>query len=97
MITDNLHVEKITGTGAAIEVKPGFKPRYIRILNTDGVCTLEWATGMAAAAGYKIVGATQSLISSGGITLAADGLTFTIGADADINVSGESITVMAFK
>lgn len=105
-MTNDMYTAKIAGTGAAITVKPGFSPRYVRIINTEGLCTLEWTKDLTDGYGYKIltgINATadtvslQSLISTGGITPDGDGLSFSIGADTDVNVSGEDLLVIAFR
>jgi hypothetical protein len=72
---------KVVGTGALLDVKGmGFKPRYVRLFNTNGL-ELTWAEGMADAAGQKrIANGTGSFISANGITPLADG--FRIGTDA---------------
>lgn len=72
--------------------------------------TLEWVTGMAAASGFKTKAitdsgatgnATDTKITSNGISVyagaensAAKG--FTLGADADMNVSGEVVYYIAW-
>lgn len=108
----------VEGTGSAINVELGFTPRYVKLINIDDAGgldpTLEWFTGMAAAAGLKGKsiadnGATSALsqeyVTSGGITAYAGSDTpgseaspgFTIGADSDINASGETILWIAFR
>lgn len=72
--------------------------------------TLEWTTGMAADSGIKTLksvdsgatgNASSNKITTGGIstyagsTSAAPG--FTIGTDADINASGETVTWVAMR
>ena len=84
------------GTGAAISVVCGFRPRYVKVVNvaTGGLCSIEHIDTMAAASGFKgITAGTKTFISSNGITLNDFG--FTIGADADVNVSGEAIHYIA--
>ena len=96
---DNTHIELKTGTGAAITIKPGFKPSYIKVINIEGLCTLEHTPGkMDAGKGWKqITAGTGSYISTGGITMNDDGLSFSIGTDADINVSGEDLVVICLR
>jgi hypothetical protein len=81
-------------------------------IDDDGTLwpTIEWVTGMAAASGWKTLkvadsGSTGNLssakITSAGIstyagTEGANSAGFTIGADADVNVDGETIVYMAF-
>lgn len=84
------------GTGAAISVVCGFRPRYVKVVNvaSGGLCSIEHIDTMAAASGFKgITAGTKTFISSNGITLNDFG--FTIGADADVNVSGEAIHYIA--
>ena len=84
------------GTGAAISVVCGFRPRYVKVVNvaTGGLCSIEHIDTMAAASGFKgVTAGTKTFISSNGITLNDFG--FTIGADADVNVSGEAIHYIA--
>lgn len=91
----------VEGTGAALNVSIGFKPNYVRVINIDGLATLEWTADMGAAAGLKEVTAgTKSLLGSLGISQydgVAAGATegFTIGADTDVNVSAETIMWLA--
>ena len=91
------------GTGALITVNCGFKPKFIQVLNVEGKATLTFTSTMAAGKGYKVltgIDATtdtvslHSYISSGGITLYDT--YFTIGTDADINVNGEELHIIAF-
>ena len=84
------------GTGAAISIVCGFRPRYVKVVNvaSGGLCSIEHIDTMAAASGFKgITAGTKTFISSNGITLNDFG--FTIGADADVNVSGEAIHYIA--
>ena len=47
----------VTGTGAAINVVLGFVPDYVKVWNPNDAgtvdATMEWATGMANAGGFK--------------------------------------------
>ncbi|MDX1390316.1 MAG: hypothetical protein R3344_14090, partial [Acidobacteriota bacterium] len=62
----------------------------VRLLNVDGLVKLEWNNTMPDAAGLKQVTAgTLSYITSDGVTPLSNG--FTIGADTDVNVSGEVV------
>jgi hypothetical protein len=40
---------------AAFTITTGFKPRYVKILNVDGLCMEEWIEGMADASALKTV------------------------------------------
>lgn len=85
----------VLGTGSALNVTVvGFRARKVKIMNvaSGGLCTLEWQESMADASGFKELNhdtAQRSFITSNGITPLANG--FTIGADTDLNVSGELI------
>jgi hypothetical protein len=63
---------------------------------SGGLCTLEWNTAMPNASGFKTLPhdtAQFAFLTSNGITPLANG--FTIGADTDLNVSGELIYLEA--
>lgn len=103
---DYMYSEKVVGTGAAITISPKFTPRYIEVINLDGLCLLKWTADMGAGKGYKIksgIDATadtvsvHSYISTKGITMDPNGRDFTIGTDADINVNGETLIVNCFR
>lgn len=86
------------GTVAAYSFTTGFKPRYIRALNTDGLCIMEWIEGMADASAVKTVdsGSNQTdvtHVTSNGITVSDTG--FTFGLDTDMNVSDEQVYLIA--
>ena len=90
----------IDGTGADISIVCGFKPLHVRILNVDGNAIGEWSALMPDAYIHKIVdsgaGTTDiSYAATLGITPLFNG--FTIGADTDLNVSGEEIHWIANK
>ena len=86
-----------TSAAAAFKITTGFKPRYVKVVNEDGDCQLEWYEGMADAEGMKLVGdtspATLAKITEKGITVAADG--FTVGLDTDINVISQQLSWLA--
>jgi len=79
------------GTGAALNMdKVGFRPKLVRVVNvaSGGLCRIEWFRGMADGAGVKTsVDGDISVLTTLGITPRANG--FTLGADTDLNVSGE--------
>lgn len=76
----------IPGTGAAITVKCGFRPKHIRVINISTAGKLEWFEGMAAGSAYKDKDGTAgedgytSIITSNGITVSDR--SFVIGTDA---------------
>ena len=64
-----------TGTGAALHIEVGFKPKYVKIVNLNDAGALdppglEWMEGMNDAAALKLVGTTvaYSQASTNGIT-----------------------------
>ena len=93
----------VTGTGAAIYVVLGFTPRYVEVVNvaSGGLVTAKWFQGMAAASAVKqAAGGTTVVITSNGISeyVGSPGVNskgFTIGADIDINASGEAMYYIA--
>lgn len=107
MTQERFAVGSILGTGAAINVHLGFIPRFVQCWNVSDtkLPKLVWFKGMAAAAGYKeAIGTTYlapSVLSSLGITAyagtdaAGDSAGFTLGADTDINGSGDTIYYIA--
>jgi hypothetical protein len=91
-------VGSVIGTGADLEVRGlEFRPRVVRIFNVSADnARAEWMEGMADDSAYKVItDGTQSIITSNGITPLSDG--FGIGADADLNVSGELIRWVAHE
>ncbi len=95
-------IRKVTGsllgTGASRNVKTvGFSPKRVEVHNvaSGGKNKLYWQDTMADAAGIKtLANGTVSELSTLGITPLADG--FTLGADTDVNVSGEKVHWAAF-
>jgi hypothetical protein len=94
----------VEGTGAAINVSLGFTPVYVKLINIDDAGglepTFEWWSGMASANALKTLGTpTRNLATSNGISTYAGSDTaskgFTIGADTDVNASGETILYIA--
>ncbi|MBX3498109.1 MAG: hypothetical protein KF889_01595 [Alphaproteobacteria bacterium] len=84
-----------TGTVAAFDITCGFRPRYVKVINEDGDCMMEWCTGMADGEGMKTATAGDiALVASNGITPLADG--FTIGLDTDLVVTSEQLRWIAF-
>jgi hypothetical protein len=91
----------VEGTGSAINIPCGFQPNLVRLINIDGDAILDWTSDMGAGKGYKTVAAgTNALIATGGITAytgseGSESEGFTIGADADVNASAETIVWVA--
>jgi hypothetical protein len=85
---------QFTGTGAAIAVEVGFRPRKVELRNIGGNATAVWQYPMADASMQKTVdsgaGATDiSTVTTGGVTPTATG--FSLGTDADLNAAGENV------
>ncbi len=93
------------GTGADIDIKCGFVPAYVRVVNIESATIeqLEWYRGMADASAIKTVTGTvaRTKITTLGITPLGDDPAdtvekgFRIGADTDVNVAGETIVWFA--
>lgn len=103
---DFMYKTTVEGTGAAITISPMFTPQYIKVINLDGLCTLEWTSDMGAGKGFKVLTgidasadtvSKMSYISSGGITMDSNGRQFTIGTDSDVNVNTETLIVLCFR
>jgi hypothetical protein len=90
----------VTGTGALITIPLGFQPDHIEIFNPTTQAGMVWQRGMASnsaiktvAAGTRTLAVTNAIIPTAGV----DGTTargFSIGADANVNVS---TNVMYYK
>jgi len=104
MPEERFSVGTFEGTGAALNVKCGFKPRYVRLYNLDATnpIVLEWWHGMTAGHGLKDSDSTRSRITSNGITQYAgtdtqgDGEGFTVGTDS-VNANGETVFYLAVR
>ncbi len=92
------------GTGASIDIELGFIPDWVMVINTESATMeeLQWYRGMADASAVKTVTGTvaRTKITTLGITPLGDGASdtirgFRIGADTDVNVSGEALFWMA--
>ena len=101
MSNPQTHVGTVEGTGAAINIPIGFQPDYVRVVNVESADTMEWFRGMANASGIKTVAAgTKTLPVANGISALnskTSGEGFVIGADADVNVAGETIRFFATR
>ena len=95
----------VIGTGATINVKCGFKPRYVLVHNytSANMESVEWWEGMPAAYGLKRKDSTFSRLTSLGISqyTGSDedggGQGFSIGADLDVNVNAEVMYWIAIR
>lgn len=106
MSSQNFACGTVEGTGSAINVSTGFQPDYVKVLNYDSATIegAEWfgGAGMPDGSAIKQTGTpTRTKITSNGISAYAGDDTneegFTIGADADINASGETIYWIAMR
>lgn len=97
------HGRRIDDAAIAADVNfdIGFQPRYVRVMNEDGLAVLEWYEGMTDGLGIKqITAGTMSEVAAGdGITpqgpahAAADTIRgFILGQDADILVINEQLS-----
>lgn len=77
------------GTGADMDIESvGFKPRSVKVINRSGLARAEWNEAMPDDSMAKqVTDGTLSFPTSNGITPLDSG--FALGADADMNVSGE--------
>ena len=81
------------GTGSAVEVNIGFKPRYVKIFNnTDGDDVFEAFEGMTAAHAIQTAAAVSKLTSNG-ISLQNYGFT----AGSSCSESGDTFLWIAFQ
>lgn len=81
-------------TAVALKIVIGFRPKFVLVRNETSSDEYMWFEGMADAEACKRVAAgTGSIITTLGITPAADG--FTIGLDTDVNVVNEQISWIA--
>jgi hypothetical protein len=100
---NRLMVGSFNGTGSAITIKGlGFPqgPRVVELRNVDGNAIATYIKPMADASMQKAAdsGAGETDLSfetTNGITPVTDG--FTVGADTDLNVSGELVYYAAFE
>lgn len=90
------------GTGGALAItgdRVGFRPSTVKLYNVTGNCQAVWTDSMPDDSMQKTVdsgaGTTDiSQVTSAGITPDATG--FTLGTDADLNVSGEEVHFECF-
>lgn len=107
-MADQVRVDTVEGTGAAINIELGWIPDYVRIINVeDGDTIHEWFRGMGAGDAIKAINVVDNatsganglaLISANGIdTYSADDAEdgFTIGTD--ISESGKTLRYIAMR
>ena len=81
---------RVTATGLAMDITTvGFRPRRVKCYNITNEATIEWNEAFDDATGYQYDAATPDYLSANGITPLANG--FTLGADGDVNVDGETV------
>lgn len=98
----NIQVGTVEGTGTAITVELGFVPDFVNVMNIDGNAEGKWTSDMPDASMQKRTAGTFSNAASNGITPYAGsrgdaGAGFIIGADADVNASGETLVYIAMR
>lgn len=110
---NNFVTGEVTATGSAINVSIGFTPSYVKVVNTAKNVVMEWISGMGAGKGVKnqnqavdeggtatyTVG-PQAVASNGISAYSGDDSNpagFTIGADTDLNVSGNTLYYIAMR
>lgn len=82
-----------SGTVAARKFVVGFKPRYVKVVNETDRIQEEWFEGMADAEGLlQVAAGTKTLITSDGITPAADG--FTFGLNTTIYAQSKQYSIL---
>lgn len=102
-----------TATGAAINVSLGWTPRDVVVTNVTGTNLVQvyWQTGMAAASCLKTAGTTTTVGSNDAMVISLPtvscistyagsstaGKGFTIGADTDLNISGDTLRWRALR
>ena len=91
-IAHGSYIDTGTVANTPMVITTGFRPRYVKVINTNGSgdVMMEWYEGMTAAYGVKTaIDGVRSMITSLGVTVANDG--FTFGVDTDLNVSSEQL------
>ncbi len=81
----------VLGTGSLLEVRQvGFRPRTVQLINIDSADELYWTSTMVDGGGLKRLAAgAASVLTADGVTPLSDG--FSLGADSDLNVDGETV------
>lgn len=84
----------VSGKGAEFKVVLGFKPSHVKVYNVDDNILGEKFEQMAGLFARKVVAAGTQTFADDMIKIESDG--FTIGSDADLNASGETLHYVAF-
>lgn len=82
MGVDNFASGSFTSDNTATVVNLGFKPRWVKVVNTTDVIVWEKIEGMAAANSVKIVTAGTTTIDTGSAILINNDGTITLSATA---------------
>ena len=96
-----MHTERVTGTGSAINVDCGFSPKFVLIVNETDPGMFVWFDDMDDAEMGKLTNtvaltfATANGVSAYAGAIAATPAGFTIGADSDMNAASDVLHVMA--
>lgn len=86
----------VMGTGSDLDIdKIGFHPRAVLVVNASDPGYGYWTDSMADDSMAKQIDGTSGFVTSNGITPRDNG--FTLGADTDLNVSGELIHVTCWR
>lgn len=97
---NSVFITKVTGTGAALNVKIGWVPDYVRVLNiTDADRSDEWfRDGMANGASIPTGAQVGAAITTGGISALdskTEGKGITLGAT--VSESGKDLAIFAAR
>ena len=100
MHANDIAMGTVEGTGALINVSCGFIPRFVHVINIDG--SAEMYQHLAEAKATKrtagtFSNATANILASYAGSEAANSEGFSIGADADVNASAETIRWLAYR
>lgn len=85
---------KFNGTGSAKSIVLGFKPAKVELYNESGLATADKSDTMDLKKAFKRVTA-GTLTFADVCTITSDG--FTLEADGDMNVSGETVHYVAYQ
>lgn len=94
-MSSRMHITGVfKGTGALVEVKGdkvGFKPVRVRLFNVTDGSTADWTDTMGDGAMLKQKAGNTTNVAAGGAGISALATGFSLGADADLNASGDVI------
>lgn len=86
------------GTGATKSILTlQFTPKYVKLINRQGLCMAEWSDTMPSGMMAKqVTDGTMTFPTTLGITPVPN-KGFIVGADTDINVAGETVHWVAYE